>query len=177
VFILKGDKVLCFHTLLQVLILKVDSGIAGALAQFLALLILLQTIFLGNVGRKGVRWLVGYFMIYYTIWLAPVKRIFVPFWDWNERTVFENRDENLKRMTGGNTQALLCVDAIAVDTLHASLYEHCCTDEKGFLHRKVLVDDDEVVGLAAFPTNVEDLFLCRSWMEFDGTHVLQAVER
>src|SRR5712664_1027945 len=81
-FILKGDKVLCFHTLLQVLILKVDSGTAGALARFLALSILLQTIFPGNVGRKGVRWLAGYFMGYYTIWLAPVKRNFVPFWEW-----------------------------------------------------------------------------------------------
>jgi hypothetical protein len=41
----------------------------------------LQTIFPGNVGRKGVRWLVGYFMGYYTIWLALVKRDFVPFWE------------------------------------------------------------------------------------------------
>jgi hypothetical protein len=85
VLILKGDKVLCFDTLLQVLILKVDSGTEGALAQFLALSVLLQTIFLGNVGRKGVRWLVGYFMGYfmgyYTIWLALVKRNFVPFWE------------------------------------------------------------------------------------------------
>jgi len=55
---------------------------AGALARSLALSILLQTIFLGNVGRKGVRWLVGYFMGYYTIWLAIVKRNFVPFWEW-----------------------------------------------------------------------------------------------
>ena len=30
----------------------------------------------GTTGRKGVRWLVGYFMGYYTIWLAPVKRNF-----------------------------------------------------------------------------------------------------
>jgi hypothetical protein len=64
-----------------VLILKVDRGRAGALAQFPALSIPLQTIFLGNVGEKGVRWLLGYFMGYYTIWLAPVKRIFVPFWE------------------------------------------------------------------------------------------------
>jgi len=35
----------------------------------------------GNVGGKGVSWLVGYFMGYYTIWLAAVKRIFVPFWE------------------------------------------------------------------------------------------------
>jgi hypothetical protein len=81
VFILKRVKVLCFHTLLQVLILKVDSGIAGALVQFPGLRIFLQAVFLGNVGGKGVRWLVGYFMGYYTIWLAPVKRIFVPFWE------------------------------------------------------------------------------------------------
>jgi hypothetical protein len=37
-----------------------------------------QTIFLGNVERKGVRWLVGYCIGYYTIWLAFVKRDFVP---------------------------------------------------------------------------------------------------
>ena len=80
-FILEGLKVLCFDTLLQVLILKLDSGMAGALAQFPALSILLQTIFPGNVGRKGVRWLVVYFIGYYTIWLAPVKRNFAPFWE------------------------------------------------------------------------------------------------
>ena len=80
-FILGGVKVLCFDTLLQVLILKVDSGMAGALAQFPALSILLLAIFLGNVGGKGVRRLVEYFMGYYTIWLAPVKGIFVPFWE------------------------------------------------------------------------------------------------
>jgi hypothetical protein len=76
VFILEGLKVLCFDTLLQVFILKVDSGIAGALAEFFALRIPLQVICLGNVGGKGVRWLAGYFMGYYTIWLAPVKRYF-----------------------------------------------------------------------------------------------------
>jgi hypothetical protein len=76
VFILKGLKVLCFDTLLQVFILKVDSGIAGALVKSFALSILLQTIFPGNVGRKGVEWLVGYFMGYYTIRLARVKRYF-----------------------------------------------------------------------------------------------------
>src|SRR5216684_6787649 len=77
-------KVLCFDTLSQVFILKVDSGIAGALAEFFAFRILLQVIFPGNVGGKGVRWLAGYFMGYYTIWLAPVKRIFVPFWEWRK---------------------------------------------------------------------------------------------
>jgi hypothetical protein len=81
VFILEVLKVLCFDTLLQVFILKVDSAIAGALAKVLALPIVLQTVFLGNVGRKGVRWLAGYFMGYYTIRLAPVKRYFVPFWE------------------------------------------------------------------------------------------------
>jgi hypothetical protein len=78
VFILKGLKVLCFDTLLQVFILKVDSGMAGALAQFFASSTLLQAIFLGNVGGKGVRRLAGYVMGYYTIWLALVKGIFVP---------------------------------------------------------------------------------------------------
>jgi hypothetical protein len=85
VFILNGLKVLCFDTLLQVLILKVDSGIAGALAQFPGLRILLQAVFLGNAGRKGVKWLAGYFMGYYTIWLAPVKRNFVPFRELEKR--------------------------------------------------------------------------------------------
>jgi len=37
--------------------------------------------FSGSEARKGVRWLAGYFMGYYTIWLAPVKRFFVPFWE------------------------------------------------------------------------------------------------
>jgi hypothetical protein len=40
--------------------------------------------FAANVGGKGVRWLVGYFMGYYTIWLALVKSIFVPFWEFGE---------------------------------------------------------------------------------------------
>jgi hypothetical protein len=81
VFIVQVLKVLCFDTLLQVFILKVDSGRAGGLAEFFAPSILFRAIFLGNVGRKGVRWLVEYFMGYYTIWLAPVKRNFVPFWE------------------------------------------------------------------------------------------------
>ena len=59
-------------------ILKVDSGLARVLAEFLAVGTLLEVIFPGNVGGKGVRWLAGYFMGYYTIWLAPVKRYFVP---------------------------------------------------------------------------------------------------
>jgi hypothetical protein len=81
VFILEELQVLCFDTLLQVLILKVDSGIAGALAKFFALSILLQVGFAGNVGGKGVNGLAGYSMGYYTMWLAPVKRFFVPFWE------------------------------------------------------------------------------------------------
>jgi hypothetical protein len=77
------DKVLCFdHTFTSILILKVDSGTVAALAQFVALTILLGAIFLENVGGKGVRWLAGYFMGCYTIWLASVKRLFVPFWEW-----------------------------------------------------------------------------------------------
>ncbi len=87
VFILKGVKVLCFDTLSQVFILKVDSGLAGALAEFFALRIFLQVIFPGNVGGKGVSWLAGYFMGYYTIWLASVKRIFVPFWEFRFSTI------------------------------------------------------------------------------------------
>jgi hypothetical protein len=73
VFILKIVKVLCFDTLLQVFILKVDSEIAGALAEFFAFSILLQAGFPGNAAGKGVRRLTEYFMGYYTIWLAPVK--------------------------------------------------------------------------------------------------------
>ena len=81
-FILKGLKVLCFDTLLQVLILKVDSGTMGALATNRAGAINLETIFLANVGRKGVRRPGEYFIGYYTIWLALVKRFLVPFWEW-----------------------------------------------------------------------------------------------
>ena len=32
----------------------------------------------GGEARKGVRWLARYFIVHYTIWLAVVKRIFVP---------------------------------------------------------------------------------------------------
>ena len=39
----------------------------------------------GGEAGKGVRGLAGYFMVYYTIWLAPVKSYFVPFWDWETR--------------------------------------------------------------------------------------------
>src|SRR6266404_4708440 len=85
VFILKVLKVLCFDTLSQVFILKVDSGLAGALAEFFGLRVLLEVIFPKNVGGKGVRWLAGYVMGYYTIWLAPVKRNFVPFWEFWEK--------------------------------------------------------------------------------------------
>ena len=37
--------------------------------------------FRGSAARKGVRRLAGYFMRYYTIWLAVVKSYFVPFWE------------------------------------------------------------------------------------------------
>jgi len=84
VFILEGLKVLCFDTLLQVFILKVDSGMVDALAEFLRLSILLQVGFAANVGGKGVTRLTRYFMGYYTIWLAVVKRFFVPFWELGE---------------------------------------------------------------------------------------------
>ena len=80
-FILKGLKVLCFDTLSQVFILKVDSGLAsglaGALVKFFAHRILLKMTFRGNVERKGVSGAGGYFMGYYTIWLAPVKGVFL----------------------------------------------------------------------------------------------------
>src|SRR5882762_5817954 len=41
----------------------------------------LGTVFLENAGKKGVSGAGGYFMGYYTIWLAFVKKIFVPFWE------------------------------------------------------------------------------------------------
>jgi hypothetical protein len=63
-----------------VFILKVDSGLAGARAEFCVFRILFEVIFPGNVGGKGVRRLAGYFMGYYTIWLDSVKGYFVPFW-------------------------------------------------------------------------------------------------
>ena len=77
-FILEGLKVLCFDTLLQVFILKVDSEIAGALAEFFGFSILMQAVFPGNDGGKGVSAVAGYFMGYYTIWLALVKTNFCP---------------------------------------------------------------------------------------------------
>jgi hypothetical protein len=86
VFILEGLKVLCFDTLLQVFILKVDSGTRGAPAEFLRLSIFLQVGFAANAGGKGVTRLAGYFMGYYTIRLAFVKGFFVPFWDLGKRS-------------------------------------------------------------------------------------------
>jgi hypothetical protein len=79
VFILEGLKVLCFDTLLQVFILKVDSGTRGAPAEFRRLSILLQVGFAANAAGKGVTRLARYFIGYYTLWLAVVKRFLVPF--------------------------------------------------------------------------------------------------
>jgi len=56
-----------------------------ALAEFLRLSILLQVDFAANAGGKGVRWPARYFMGYYTIWLALVKKFLVPFWELEER--------------------------------------------------------------------------------------------
>ena len=80
-FILEVLKVLCFDTLLQVFILKVDSGGVNAWVEIFAGSRVLRADFPGNAGGKGVRWLAEYFMGYYTIWLALVKGIFVPFWE------------------------------------------------------------------------------------------------
>jgi hypothetical protein len=91
VFILEGLKVLCFDTLSQVFILKVDSGIAGALAKFFELRILLQAVLSGNVARKGVRRLARYVMGHYAIWLASVKRNLVPFWEFGGIAGTENK--------------------------------------------------------------------------------------
>jgi hypothetical protein len=54
--------------------------------------------FSGSDARKGVRWLVGYFMPYYTIWLAPVKRYFAPFREIRE----EGRTYSVKIAKGGH---------------------------------------------------------------------------
>ena len=43
--------------------------------------------FSGSAAKKGVSGLEGYFMGYYTIWLAPVKRFFVPFWECGETKI------------------------------------------------------------------------------------------
>jgi len=37
-------------------------------------------------AKKGVSEACGYFMGYYTIWLALVKKYFVPFWELREET-------------------------------------------------------------------------------------------
>jgi hypothetical protein len=105
VFILEELKVLCFDTDLQVFILKVDSGMAGAVAGFFVLWIPWLRVFLGNVGRKGVRWLAGYFMGYYTIWLAPVKSSFVPFWEW-EREERRRASHPCKSRKGGQKRLM-----------------------------------------------------------------------
>jgi hypothetical protein len=76
VFILEGLKVVCFVTVLQVFILKVDSGGGVRLTEFCADSIFLQAIFPGAEGRKGVRRRGWYFMGYHTIWLASVKKFF-----------------------------------------------------------------------------------------------------
>jgi hypothetical protein len=52
VFIVQVLKVLCFDTDLQVFILKVDSWFAGALAEFVALLIFLPVGFAVSVEGK-----------------------------------------------------------------------------------------------------------------------------
>ena len=62
-------------------ILKVDSGGANVGGGIFVGSRVLRADFPGNAGGKGVRWLAEYFMGYYTIWLAFVKRIFVPFWE------------------------------------------------------------------------------------------------
>src|SRR5882762_2065182 len=44
----------------------------------------------GGEARKGVSGAGGYFMGYYTIWLAPVKKYFVPFWEISRFSIQEN---------------------------------------------------------------------------------------
>jgi hypothetical protein len=35
---------------------------------------------------KGLAWLATYFMGYYTIWLATVKKYLFPFWEFGKKT-------------------------------------------------------------------------------------------
>jgi hypothetical protein len=125
VFILEGLKVLRFDTLLQVFILKVDSWLASALAEFFALRILLEVIFPGNVGGKGVRWVLEYFMRYYTIWLAPVKKYFVPIWEFGKKKrsclLLLIRTQNSKPAASETKAAACCVTKIAVLWMRAPL--------------------------------------------------------
>ena len=71
----------------QAFILKVDSRSAGARAQFFADPTVWRAVLPGNVRKKGVRRLTGYFMGYYTIWLDIVKGIFVPSSEFRNRKV------------------------------------------------------------------------------------------
>ena len=64
----------------------VDKGLTGEMGKLTvegrrARLECIAGAFAGNVGGKGVRCLDGYFMGYYTIWLAFVKDKIVPFWE------------------------------------------------------------------------------------------------
>ena len=56
----------------------IAKGIAGdgCSCEISLAAIFFETTFLGNADSKGVRWLEGYFMEYYTIWLRFVKRFF-----------------------------------------------------------------------------------------------------
>jgi hypothetical protein len=60
----------------------------------------LRAVFLVSMGRKGVSGAGGYFMGYYTIWLAPVKNYFVPFWEFGKQA-----DELLRQNIRNSTNA------------------------------------------------------------------------
>jgi hypothetical protein len=78
VFILEVLKVLCFDTLLQVFILKVDSGNGERSGGILRGCDSFADGLFGSAARKGVSGAGEYFMGYYTIWLASVKDFFHP---------------------------------------------------------------------------------------------------
>src|SRR5882724_3279759 len=64
----------------------VDKGLSGEMGKLTvecrsARLEWIAGAFAGNAGGKGVRCLDGYFIGYYTIWLALVKKFLVPFWE------------------------------------------------------------------------------------------------
>ena len=62
---------------------------------------------LGRTTGLKVKGLVGYFMGYYTMWLAPVKSFFVPFWELGKKrsalsAKFDNPIAGLEaRLKGG----------------------------------------------------------------------------
>ena len=57
------------------------------------------------MARKEVSGAGGYFIAYYTIWLAPVKRFLVPFWELSA----EDRTHSLKVTEVGHPRGTVIV--------------------------------------------------------------------